>query len=245
MRRVALVLLIPSLVAPLAARQQAPPPPAASPERVPQTVGMTGDEIADLNRRIRTFQAAVHSAIENGGSRLADRAEKLVQGAVELAMNGTPRINPVYIPGTGFHYDVQVPDILGTSFAMWSYLYKRQQQQAIPLAGRPPDERVTANSTVVKADTMVADTNFDPNTEYATFVRQELIEAMLESSTVLPIKSDEKLIISARVPAEAQANVLSHYKRIVLQIHGSDLQAYRQGQLTKDQVKERVLEFRY
>lgn len=244
MRRVVLVLLIPSLVAPLAAQQQTPPPPASAPERVSQTVGMTDDEIADLNRRIRTFQANVQSAVENGGARLADRAEKLVQGAVELAMNGTPRINPVYIPGTGFHYDVQVPDILGTSIAMWAYVYKRQQQ-AIPAANRPPDERVTANGTVVKPDAMAVNPSFDPNTEYATFVRQELIEAMLESSTVLPIKADEKLIISARVPAEAQANVLSHYRRIVLQIHGADLTAYRQGQLTKDQVKERILEFRY
>jgi hypothetical protein len=243
MRRVVLVLLIPSLVAPLAAQQQTPPP-ASAPDRVSQTVGMTDDEIADLNRRIRTFQANVQSAVENGGARLADRAEKLVQGAVELAMNGTPRINPVYIPGTGFHYDVQVPDILGTSIAMWAYVYKRQQQ-AIPAANRPPDERVTANGTVVKPDAMAVNTSFDPNTEYATFVRQELIEAMLESSTVLPIKTDEKLIISARVPAEAQANVLSHYRRIVLQIHGADLTAYRQGQLTKDQVKERILEFRY
>jgi hypothetical protein len=244
MRRVILVLLIPSLVAPLAARQQQPPPPASAPDRVSQTVGMTDDEIADLNRRIRTFQANVQSAVENGGARLADRAEKLVQGAVELAMNGTPRINPVYIPGTGFHYDVQVPDILGTSIAMWAYVYKRQQQ-AIPAANRPPDERVTANGTVVKPDAMAVSSSFDPNTEYATFVRQELIEAMLVSSTVLPIKTDEKLIISARVPAEAQANVLSHYRRIVLQIHGADLTAYRQGQLTKDQVKERILEFRY
>lgn len=243
MRRLVLVLLIPSLVAPLAAQQQAPPP-AAAPEPVSQTVGMTADEIADLNRRIRTFQSALQSAVENGGSRLADRAEKLVQGAVELAMNGTPRINPVYIPGTGFHYDVQVPDILGTSIAMFSYIYKRQQQ-AIPVANRPPpDERVTATG-VVKPDTMAVATDFDPNTEYATFVRQELIEAMLESSTVLPIRTEEKLIISARVPAEAQINVLSHYKRIVLQIHGSDLLAYRQGQLTKEQVKERLLEFRY
>jgi hypothetical protein len=207
---------------------------------------MTEDEKAELNRRIRRFQSAVQSAVENGASRLADRAEKLVNGAVDLVMNGRPQVNPVYIPQVGYHFDVQVPDILGSSLAMWSYIFKRQQL-AIPTANKLPDDKVTA-SGVVKPDAMVGtatSATFEPDVEYAIFVRQELIEAMVESSNSLPLKPEEWLIVSARVPANVQATVLTPYRRIVMQVLGSDLIAFQKQQLTKDQVKERIHEFRY
>jgi hypothetical protein len=248
MRHVLITLLMLSLAAPLAAQAPPPPPPAPSAAvtaPVSQTVGMTEDDKADLNRRIRRFQSVVQSAVENGASRLADRAEQMVKGAVDLVMNGRPQINPVFIPQVGYHYDVQVPDILGSSYALWLYTLKRQQQLAIPTGNKPGDDRVTA-SGVVKADPVVTDpSTFDPNVEYAIFVRQELIEAMVESSNLLPLKPEEWLVISARVPADVQATVLSHHRRIVMQVLGSDLIAFRQGQLTKDQVKERIQEFRY
>jgi hypothetical protein len=246
MRRVFIPVVALSVAAALVAHAQAPPPsppqsavqpnPVVQPDPVSQLVGMTEDEKAELNRRIRRFEAALRSAVENGGSRLADRAEQVVRGTVQLAMNGAPQINPVYIPGVGYHYDVQVPDILGSSYAMWTYMYKRQQL-AVPV-GNNPGGKVTGSAAVVAAD-------FDPNTEYAAFVRLELIDAMLESSTVLTIKPEERLIVSARVPADAQVNVLVHNRKIVMQALGSDLIALRQGQLTKDQVKDRIHEFRY
>ena len=242
MRRVLIPVFALFLAAPLMAQgtqpQPATPTPAVQSDPVSQLVGMTEDEKAEMNRRIRRFQAALQSAVENGGSRLADRAEKVVRGTVQLAMNGAPQINPVYIPSVGYHYDVQVPDILGSSYAMWTYMYKRQQL-AVPVNNKTGAETVGATGVVTP------DPAFDPNTEYAAFVRQELIDAMLESSTVLTIKPEERLIVSARVPAETQVNVLAHNRRIVMQVVGSDLIALRQGQLTKEQVRERIHEFRY
>ena len=105
----------------------------------------------------------------------------------------------------------------------------------------PGAEKVTANG-VVKPDPMAP---FDPDTEYATFVRQELIDAMIDSSFVLRLNAEEKLIVSARVPAYAQANLLDSRRRVVLQVSGADLLAFREGRLSKDQVRERILEFRY
>ena len=251
MRHLIIPFLMLPLAAPLAAQAQPPTPPAAPQgaavtAAVPQAVGMTEDEKADLNRSIRRFQSVVQSAVENGASRLADRAEQLVNGAVDLVMNGRPQINPVFIPQVGYHYDVQVPDILGSSYAMWLFTYKRQQERSATLtSNRPPDDKVTATG-VVKPDPVVGGTpTFDPNVEYAMFVRHELIEAMVESSNLLPLKPEEWLIVSARVPADVQANVLSHHRRIVMQVLGSDLIAFRAKQLTKDQVKERIQEFRY
>ena len=250
MRQLIIPFLMLPLAAPLAAQGQSATPPAAAQDAavtspVSQAVGMTEDEKADLNRSIRRFQSAVQSAVENGASRLADRAEQLVKGAVELALNGRPQINPVFIPQVGYHYDVQVPDILGSSYALWMFTFKRQQERATLTSNRPPDDKVTATG-VVKPDPVVGGTpTFDPNVEYAMFVRQELIEAMVESSNLLPLKPEEWLIVSARVPADVQANVLSHHRRIVMQVLGSDLIAFRAKQLTKDQVKERIHEFRY
>lgn len=250
MRQLIIPFLMLPLAAPLAAQGQTPPPSAAPQgaavtAAVPQAVGMTEDEKADMNRRIRRFQSAVQSAVENGASRLSDRAEQLVNGAVDLVMNGRPQINPVFIPQVGYHYDVQVPDILGSSYAMWSFMFKRlEKERATLTANRPPEDKVTASS-VVKPDAMATSTTFDPNVEYAMFVRHELIEAMVDSSNILMLKPEEWLIVSARVPADVQANVLSHHRRIVMQVLGSDLIAFRAGQLTKDQVKERIHEFRY
>ena len=247
MRRVFIPVFALSLVAPLTAQESQAPPQsqtaAVQSDPVPQLVGMTEDEKAEMNRRIRRFQAALQSAVENGGSRLADRAEKVVRGTVQLAMNGAPQINPVYIPGVGYHYDVQVPDILGSSYAMWTYMYKRQQL-AVTVNNKSGAETVGATGVVSPDPASGPTTAFDPNTEYAAFVRQELIDALLESSMVLTIKPEERLIVSARVPAEAQANVLAHNRRIVMQVLGSDLIALRQGQLTKEQVRERIHEFR-
>ena len=248
MRRVFIVVFAMLVVAPLIAQgTQAPPAtptPAVQSDPVSQLVGMTEDEKAEMNRRIRRFQAALQSAVENGGSRLADRAEKVVRGTVQLAMNGAPQINPVYIPGVGYHYDVQVPDILGSAYAMWTYMYKRQL--AAPVANnKSAGETVGATGIVNPNPNSGPTAAFDPNTEYATFVREELIDAMLESSTALTIKPEERLIVSARVPAETQVNVLVHNRKIVMQVLGSDLIALRQGQLTKEQVRERIHEFRY
>ena len=246
MRHVIIAFLMLTLAAPLAAEQQAPspaPPGAAVNSPVPQSVGMTEDEKAELNRKIRRFQSVVQSAVETGAQRLASRAEQLVKGAVELQMNGRPQINPVFIPQVGYHFDVQVPDIMGSSYAMWVF-FRRQQLGATTVANKSADERVTANS-VIKPDPIVADPTFDPNTEYAIFVRQELIEVMIESSSMLPHKPDEWLIISARVPADVQATTLLQPRRIVMQVLGSDLIAFQNKQLTKDQVKDRILEFRY
>ena len=195
-----LAVLAPFAVGAQEAAQQSaavvPPAPAS------QTVGMTEEEKADLNRRLRRFQAVLQSAVENGGSRLADRAQKVVNGVVDLAMNGTPQINPVFIPGVGIHFDVQVPDILASSLAMWSYIYKRQL--ATPVANNAAGDKVTANG-VVRPDPMVPVVpDFEPDKEYATFVRQELIDVMIESWSVLPLKAEDKLVVSARVPAQVQ-----------------------------------------
>lgn len=217
--------------------------PALDPRQVVDPA-RAAEQAREQNAReqFRTFEAVLAVAVQNGGAQLAERARDVVPD-VELAMRGAPLINAVPIPNVGVHFDVQVPDIQGTSLLLFDLLNPRSRR---PEPVRPVGNGgVAAAGGLVQADPMVTDPSFDPNREYGTFVRESLISAMLDSSAGLPLQNGERLIVSARVPAEAEANVLAPRRRLVLQIAAEDLQAYRSGEIDRDEARQRILESRY
>jgi hypothetical protein len=218
--------------------------PAAAQQVQPDLGGQPAEEA--LKEHLRTFEGVLQVAVENGGARLARRARQIVPD-VQLAMRGTPVTNPVPIPGIGYHFDVQVPDILGTSLSLFElYTKMRQADAGQPSAGDPMAREVAATG-VIQADPMTIDPAFDPNREYGVFVKEALIDAMLDSSGALPLRPGERLIVSARVPADVQANPLSSesHRRLVLQIRAEDLEAYRLRQIDRETARGRILESRH
>ena len=83
---------------------------------------------------------------------------------------------------------------------------------------------------------------FNPDRAYTTYVREALIDAMLDSSAVLPITAQETLTV---VASGMDTNPLYRSRKLVLTISGADLLGMRQGRLTREQAKERIIEARF
>lgn len=83
----------------------------------------------------------------------------------------------------------------------------------------------------------------DPSQAYTQEVKAALIEAMIENSGPLSIAPDEWLTIAARDNVQIDRFTPgdpSEVSTIVLRIKGSDLAAWRAGQITLDEVRTRV-----
>lgn len=78
----------------------------------------------------------------------------------------------------------------------------------------------------------------DPNYEYAVAVCDALIDAMLENSAALGVKENEWLTIAAVSEPERPSAIGG--TKTYLSIKGADLLAYRQGKLTKAEIRQKV-----
>jgi hypothetical protein len=81
----------------------------------------------------------------------------------------------------------------------------------------------------------------DPNEAYTEEVRRALIDAMIENSGALTLAEQEWLTVAARDNAPADPFMPGDQVTLVLRVKGSDLQAFRAGRLTLEQVRARVL----
>jgi hypothetical protein len=81
----------------------------------------------------------------------------------------------------------------------------------------------------------------DPNEEYTNAVKDSLVSAMLDYSGPMNLQADEWLTIAARdsegpsIPGQ-----LYDAMTIVLRVKGSDLAAYRTGQISREEARKRV-----
>ncbi|MEZ5316019.1 MAG: hypothetical protein R2752_01315 [Vicinamibacterales bacterium] len=200
------------------------------------------DNHASIKTQVRFFEQIIQGAVRRGGEMLEQEARK-IEPRVGLQMAGAPLVSGVYLPDQGYHFDAQVPDIGPTSLSMWVY-YAQQSRAQQPT-------RVVSNGGVVADDPLKAPATdptppFDVGREYGNCVRQSLVDAMIDSSGALPLKSGERLTVRARVPQIFQdPRVLSNERELLLVADGADLLAYRQGTLTRDQLKDRIREYRY
>jgi hypothetical protein len=81
----------------------------------------------------------------------------------------------------------------------------------------------------------------DPNEAYTEEVRGALIDAMIENSGALTLGEQEWLTVAARDNAPTDPFIPGDQVTLVLRVKGSDLQAFRAGRLTLEQVRARVL----
>ena len=80
----------------------------------------------------------------------------------------------------------------------------------------------------------------DPSEAYTQEVRASLIDAMIENSGPLVLGADEWLTVAARDNAPTDPFVPGDQVTVVLRLKGSDINAFRSGQLTLEQVRARV-----
>lgn len=177
------------------------------------------------------FERALRGAVELGGQQLAKRA--LVMAPEFLLSTEEATVRGVRLTGYGFYFDVQVPDIQSTMIVL-DMMAARQRRGG-------PSQPVSAIGSV-EDDPMTVSPAFNTDREYSAYVREAVMDAMLDSSGVLAIGPEERLTVAVSGIERRGPNPLyrSESGKLIMTIVGADLIDLRQGRLTRDEAKNRV-----
>jgi hypothetical protein len=224
------------LAAPVSAQQMMQP---ASPSQ--QTA---------LKNNVRTFEMALKTAVETAGMRLAQWASQ--QAPVPMAFAQDPSVRSVALLDDSLVFHVDVAEIVPTSLA----LFGRYQQ--MPPAARAGAARVgnTPPAGMVPPESAgpgkapggeMASLNMTPDAYYTSLVRDALIDTMLDSSGVLPLKAGQTLTVACIPVDVAVTNSLNRNpsRQLILTIKGEDLVALREGKLSREDAKQRIIDRRF
>jgi hypothetical protein len=177
------------------------------------------------------FERALRGAVELGGQQLAKRA--LVMAPEFLLSTEEATVRGVKLNGYGFYFDVQVPDIQSTMIVL-DMMAARQRRGG-------PSQPVSSLGNV-EDDPMTVSPAFNTDREYSTYVREAVIDAMLDSSGVLSIAPEERLTVAVSGIERRGPNPLyrSESGKLIMTIVGGDLIDLRQGRLSREDVKKRI-----
>ena len=220
---------------------QQPERPAIS---EPTTVEVDAQVEAELKRQTSIFEGVLLHAVQQGGQRLAQWAQQ-VEPRVVLAQASNPVVQAVPLPDSSLVFNVQVPEILQTSVMLFHQLQRPGAQPVNRTTGR------VSGAGVVPADAMAgrvedADT-LDPDRRYSNYVREALIEALLDGAAVLQLEQTQWVTVAASGVDVAVTNPLyrNPSRKLVLSLRGEDLLALRQQRITRDEARARILERRF
>jgi hypothetical protein len=238
----------------VAARQEAPPVSGQQVESKtgvePTTIQVDAAAAAELKRQVTLFEGLLRQAVEQGGQRLAQWAWGVAPG-VKLAQASNPVIQTVPLPDGSLVFNVQVPEILQTAVMLFVDM-QRPQPGARPVSTPPPGSGRVGGTGVVPDDRMasrVPDPGLDPDRRYSDYVRETLIDALLEGSAVLQLRPGQLLTVAASGVDDAFVSANSLYRnpsrKLVLSIKADDLIALRSQEITRDEARSRILERRF
>jgi hypothetical protein len=107
--------------------------------------------------------------------------------------------------------------------------------QSVPVSTAPPTQDASQAPTIDPTVT-------DPSQAYTEEVKASLIDAMIENSGALVIGGTEWLTVAARdnAPGDPFMPGGQDAQTLVIRIKGDDLNAFRAGRLTLEQVRARV-----
>lgn len=222
-----------ALAAPVAAQQLTQPPAAQE---------------AALKNNVRTFEMALKAAMERAGQDLAQWAGQ--QAPVPMVFAQDPIVRSVPLLNNSLVFHVEVSEIIPTSLNLW------RQYSQMPPGTRNPSSRVGNTGPGVappesappgKAAAGDIATMMTPDQKYTELVRNALIDTMLDSSGVLPLREGQTLTVACIPVDVTMTNPLSRppSKQLVLQIKGEDLLALRQASLSREDAKQRIIERRF
>jgi hypothetical protein len=200
--------------------------------------------------QVQTFELVLGRALETAGRNFATRAAEIAPQLTALPTGENPQITGVVVRDLSLYiFHVQVPGIdLGLSVMN---LMANRPQFAVRPDGAPR-QQVSGNGRVEPTGVVAPDpmgpaaprpTLLDFRVVYQTQVREALIDAIVDNAGSLPLGANDALVVIAGGIDPPVTNPLyrktSH--RLVLRAKGSDLQAFREGRITRDEVKQRVL----
>jgi hypothetical protein len=199
-----------------------------------------------------TYEMALRSAVVLGGQKLAKQAAAIAPDGI-LAFAEQPIVRGVKLEGWGYFFDVQAPNIQGTFMVLDMMNQSRRGRPGAPQPNANSDVQPVAGraavsaTAVVEPDPMADDLTAPggPDRAYSKYVRDALIDALLDSSAMLQLGAEDHLTIAAQGIDQPGSNPLYQASKLMLTIKGSDLQDLRQGRITRDQAKARIAEGRF
>jgi len=237
--------LLIALMTPVAALAQTGTPPPVDPTTDTSMARVQSEADAELKAQLNAFSALLRDAVETGGQRLAEWANETAPG-VQLALASNPIVEGTPLPDGSVLFDVRIPEILGTSVVLWL-------RQVPPQAGATPVSRGgrVSGTSVVKGDEMVVPPGSPerrtPSQQFSDYVRDALIDTVIDGSRVLAIEQGQWLTVVASGIDVAVTNPLyrNTSRKLILSLKGEDVQAYLRGDITRDEVKVRIFERRF
>jgi hypothetical protein len=209
------------------------------------------DDEAVRNRRLKdqmqVFEAVLTTAVRHGAEELARRVADRIPANLSLTV-GDAQVKGLLVPSGGLLFLVLVPEVQAS--AQWLIQQSRPTRSVPVPPGAVPssptadtrDPRVNAMGPVA-ADPMAPSPAAvsNPDREYAMAVRDALIDAMLDNSGALPIREDEWLTVAAIDGVGSAGVVNSPFdSTLYLSIKGSDLAQFRQGKISREDVRKLV-----
>ncbi len=181
-----------------------------------------------LKNNVRTFELALKNGVTSAGMKLQQWAQQ-IQPDVVLAFAAEPAVRSVPLIDDSLMFHVEVSEILQTSVYLFVTANRLKEQEK--------GQRVGATSGVgpglVAPDPMRAAPAPSPavslDQHYTSLVRQALIDTMLDSSGVLPLRAGQTLIVACNPVDVLVTNQLQRNpsKQLILTIKGEDLLAFR------------------
>ena len=238
---------------------------AAVPAAAQRPAAPSSDD-QQLRNQVQKFEVVLQVAVRQGGDAFARQRKDAIPPGVQLTSED-PQVKGFAPPeGGGLFFYVSVPSIrigINQLLLQVESLAARQQQRTDrmqPAAGRGvnPGGPVSAQGLLAPPDPMTASPVVDegtcagrtkpskgysnPDYEYAVAVCDALMDAMLDGPGPLPIKENEWLTVAAVSGDPAPPGLINTSSDYVtyLQIKGSDLLAYRQGKITKEDARRLV-----
>lgn len=236
--RILAVALVCALPAGLAAQQGQPQPQSQT-----QT-GASDPQLERTKNEVRTFEIVLFRSIETAGQKLAEWAQTKVPNVL-LSPAADPVVNGFPTADSSLVFMVRIAELSGVTVFTNGYKYFPSPDANTSPARPVADGRVS--STTVVPDDPMKNSVPNPNAMYSDLVRLGLMDAMLDSSSVLSIKEGQWLTVVA-IPVDVL--VTNPYyrntsRKLILSIKGEDLAAFRAGKITRDEVKQRIVDTRF
>jgi len=232
--------------------------PVLAQQPTPSSTSSPADlaQLDALRNQIKGYEELLRQAVDRGGQKLADWANQqgpivILQPAARPVAHGLPTLEG------GATFTVEIAEIRGLE--LWQEVLNRMPKSAsappppAPQAAVPGKTvgTVTPMGGVVQADPMVGSqpslAAANPDDMYARFVRESLIDAVLDSSRILAIKPGQSLTVAAIPVNVVYRNPLygNQSRQLILSMKGEDLDAFHQGKITRDEAKRKIVEIRF
>ncbi|HEY6358223.1 MAG TPA: hypothetical protein VIX35_08255, partial [Vicinamibacterales bacterium] len=217
-----------------------PPSSVAAPTQ-PTLTTQSRAQLDRLRADVGTFEIVLQRAIDRAVLQTSQWAQQVVPDVV--MSSAEPVVHGVPVGDASITFSVEVGGMVGVE--MWQLMHQRLQPQPPQPQPDPNVQRVGAQ--IVQADSSAGPpprvTSNSADVQYSEYVRQAMIDAILDNSGVLQLK-DEQTLAVAVIPTSVSGS--GPYRKssatLILSIKGVDLEQLRQGKISRDEAKRRIVE---